>query len=563
MDSRIPTPAWMPQPRPTVTPTIAPDPTLDVMDGSQVIQVTTLFGDSVINVHHLTDPASGRVHATTWVLLAGGWGTFLAGTVLMLVGQLGMATMALLGGLSLGVVGALRWRDERRSPHFTIGDGEKADVPMARELLPAATLPLVCSSGRDYALLFGAQMTGDVTVGAQRTSLGALAASGLAQPCGACPGAYTFPIPDSARIKVDVGETTFLVNAVAPARALQSTMLGRVDWPTQVFNGLSCATHVFLLFLVFSIPPSGRQLNADLFDTSSKHVKYLLRAPEVNNEVPTWLRKNSLDQPSGKSGAAAKGPEGKMGVPKPKHRGGRVALAGNQPNLQLARRLAMEQAKHTGVLGLLNAQQGGALASIFSHHTQAIGSDAETAIGGLIGDHTGEDYGVGGLGLSNTGRGGGGTADEAIGMGGPLGTIGRGNGGDGTWGYGRCKGSLCGLKKPRRSGGPEPRAEGVRVKGSLDKEIIRRVIRTHLNEVRYCYQKELNAKPDLDGRIVVRFTIAQTGQVVISKVDQSSLSDTNVESCLTQATLRWTFPRPENGIVVVTYPFLFHTPKGQ
>jgi TonB family protein len=98
------------------------------------------------------------------------------------------------------------------------------------------------------------------------------------------------------------------------------------------------------------------------------------------------------------------------------------------------------------------------------------------------------------------------------------------------------------------------------MKGSLDKEIIRRVIRTHLNELRYCYQRELPAKPGLYGRLVVNFTITPTGQVMLPKIDQTTLNNLNVEQCVVQATRRWTFPRPENGIVVVSYPFVFHSP---
>jgi hypothetical protein len=559
MDRSLATPYFLPTPR--ASSEVAEDPTLDVLDGSQVIQVTTLFGDSVIGVRHLADPASGSVQLRTWGLLALGGIALLGGVAALAVGQLGLATLALLAGLSIGVLGALRVREERRSPHFIVGEGPDADVPLAGPQLPSAAFPLVRSTGTDYSLSFTPTMDGDVTVGSQRIRLAELAAPGRAQVSPHCAGAYAWPIPPGARIKVDIGESTFLVNAVAPARQLRSTMLGGMDWPTQMFNGLSFGTHVLILFLVFSVPPGASALNIDQFNTDSSRIKYLVRAPEgaARHEVPTWLRKN-VDQPAGKAGAAAKGPSGKMGNPEAKHRGGRVALAGDQPNLQLARRLAMENVKNMGVLGLLGSREGGTLASIFSRHTAALGNDAETAIGGLIGDHTGEDYGVGGLGISGTGRGGGGTADEAVGMGGPLGTIGRGGGGPGSWGYGRCVGTRCGLG-PRKPAGPQLVAEGVRVKGSLDKEIIRRVIRSHLNEVRYCYQHELQSKPDLYGRIVVQFTITPTGQVMTAKIDQTTLNNVNVEGCVTQATRRWTFPRPENGIVVVSYPFLFHTPN--
>ena len=67
-------------------------------------------------------------------------------------------------------------------------------------------------------------------------------------------------------------------------------------------------------------------------------------------------------------------------------------------------------------------------------------------------------------------------------------------------------------------GGPRPRAADVipgeaSVRGGLDKEIVRRIVRRHLNEVRHCYEHRLPAKLDLRGQITVRFTITASGQV--------------------------------------------------
>jgi TonB family protein len=100
------------------------------------------------------------------------------------------------------------------------------------------------------------------------------------------------------------------------------------------------------------------------------------------------------------------------------------------------------------------------------------------------------------------------------------------------------------------------------VRGSLDKEIIRRIIRRHINEVKYCYEQELVRKPELGGRVSVQFTIAATGQVVTSVLQNSTMGNLRVENCVVQAVRRWEFPKPlGGGIVIVTYPFAF-TPAG-
>jgi len=95
------------------------------------------------------------------------------------------------------------------------------------------------------------------------------------------------------------------------------------------------------------------------------------------------------------------------------------------------------------------------------------------------------------------------------------------------------------------------------VRGSLNREIIRRIVRRHINELRFCYERELQARPDLSGRVVIQFTIAATGQVVASVVQQSTLRHAAVEGCIALAVRRWLFPRPsDGGIVIVSYPFV-------
>ena len=99
-----------------------------------------------------------------------------------------------------------------------------------------------------------------------------------------------------------------------------------------------------------------------------------------------------------------------------------------------------------------------------------------------------------------------------------------------------------------------------RVKGSLDKEIIRRVVRQHRREVRYCYEKQLVKNPDLSGKISVNFMIGSTGAVKSAVVKGSTMASDEVGSCVAKKVRRWKFPEPKGGgVVVVTYPFVFST----
>jgi TonB family protein len=92
--------------------------------------------------------------------------------------------------------------------------------------------------------------------------------------------------------------------------------------------------------------------------------------------------------------------------------------------------------------------------------------------------------------------------------------------------------------------------------GSLDRDIVRRIIRQHLNEVKYCYEQQLPRHPDLAGRISVQFTIASGGNVTASLMQSSSLNNVAVESCIVQAVRRWEFPARPSGMTIVSYPFV-------
>lgn len=97
------------------------------------------------------------------------------------------------------------------------------------------------------------------------------------------------------------------------------------------------------------------------------------------------------------------------------------------------------------------------------------------------------------------------------------------------------------------------------VMGSLSQEVIRRVIRRHRKEIKYCYSKGLARNPALGGKVTVKFTISPKGRVVQAAVSGSTLDDAKVEACITRCVRRWMFPEPEGGgIVIVNYPFVLH-----
>jgi hypothetical protein len=215
-----------------------------------------------------------------------------------------------------------------------------------------------------------------------------------------------------------------------------------------------------------------------------------------------------------------------------------------------------------------------------------------------------EEEEVGGLGLVGTGRGeeefhegkmgrptSGGVAvsEDTIGLG-NTGLIGMGGGGGtgsgygapsadelppgygsglvsgGLSGHGPAHDPLSGAGYGRGSGAgfggrgtrvPNVRQAKATVHGSLDRDIVRRIVRAHINEIRSCYNMGLTRDPSLAGRVEVQFLIGEHGKVDSSVVASSTLGDATVEACMAKAVKRWSFPRPQDGgTVAVAYPFL-------
>jgi hypothetical protein len=100
------------------------------------------------------------------------------------------------------------------------------------------------------------------------------------------------------------------------------------------------------------------------------------------------------------------------------------------------------------------------------------------------------------------------------------------------------------------------------VKGSLDKEVIRRVIGAHVGEVESCYARELWSIPKLSGRVMVRFTIAAEGWVTASALESSTLDNKRLTDCIVGVVRCWRFPKPiGGGIVIVSYPWALTPPS--
>jgi hypothetical protein len=112
---------------------------------------------------------------------------------------------------------------------------------------------------------------------------------------------------------------------------------------------------------------------------------------------------------------------------------------------------------------------------------------------------------------------------------------------------------------------PAVRQGQAEVGKGLDKDVVRRIVRAHVNEARACYVRGLANDPALQGRVTIDFTIGRDGKVEAAEVDapNSTLKDASVGECIAKAVERWTFPKPTAGANVdVHYPFAFQPDGG-
>jgi TonB family protein len=440
---------------------------------------------------------------------------------------------------------------------FVVGESEaKPDYLIGAEVLGTSRMPLVVDAGGNAAVVIPQGATGQVTVGDQSLSIADLQAQGKLQPCAEAAGAMQYTLPAGATARVEFRGLTFVVKPTSEGRKVGVGGPG-VQWGQQIWTFVSLGVHTAFLLMFYFLPPRPASLSLDLLSQDSRLVQYLMEPPEtVEEETPEWLQEQEQnDDQEGGTGKRHKDDEGAMGQESHEKTTNRYGIEGPQdnPDPHMAREAAREQARTAGAIGVLQAMAG-AWNSPTSPYGQesALGTDPMSALGALMGDQIGGNFGFGGLGLRGTGRGGGGTGEGTIGLG-NLGTIGHGAGTGSGSGYGAGAGGFRG----RSSSVPRIRTGEAEVRGSLSREVIRRVIRRHINEVRFCYEQELAQRPDLAGRVTVSFIIAATGAVQTASVANTTLNNARVETCVTQAVRRWTFPAPDGGgAVLVNYPFV-------
>ena len=424
----------------------------------------------------------------------------------------------------------------------TMGPGAEDDFQVGEETAGNQT-PVALFQGQ-WELVITPEMRGHVRRGNEEQSLRELINSGAARQSAEVPNGYVVPISADTSARMEVDGNTFLVHFTSmPASIGGAFDLDKEPIP---YQAMSAAAHILFLLLAMSLPGNAGDLSLDDYSDKDRFVQMMLKPEKKKKKKPDWMKEGDE-----KKAAKHKGEETKAGKEDSKQKDKEMAVKGppDNENPQLKKKRDKKIAMNAGVMKMFQQEQ---VSSRWGKASKSVGSDAIHALGNLKGDSPGTAQGFGGLGLKGAGRGGGGGMSErGLGIG-RVGTAGRGGGGRGGNGYGEGAGDL-GKKNTAR---PQVVPQRPAVEGSLDKEIIRKVVRQHRREIKYCYEKELQKNKSLKGRVVVQFTISPAGDVVAALITKSTLNNTAVEQCMQGKIRRWTFPEPKGGgIVKVNYPF--------
>lgn len=127
--------------------------------------------------------------------------------------------------------------------------------------------------------------------------------------------------------------------------------------------------------------------------------------------------------------------------------------------------------------------------------------------------------------------------------------------------------SLSAPKASRSKGGKGGAHEMVQagtsqVVGALPPEVIQRIVRQSFGRFQACYEAGLRTNPNLQGRVTVRLVIAKDGSAKSADVAVTDLADKTVATCVARAFSQLTFPAPDRGEVIVSYPVVFSPGEG-
>lgn len=329
-------------------------------------------------------------------------------------------------------------------------------------------------------------------------------------------GQYKLSLAEKTEADIIIGHVSFALGWVDTVENIPRTgLINKNNWRALLIGALILLLLVTPLIFMEPEPkeiPPERLITIE--STPKKQIKATAEVPSA--QAPSQA---AIGERKTKDGGAAKGESGKATI---------------KPSAQQS---AVQSLKKSNLGSLV----GGLTAAGSNAPSKNTNADA------VVGQK--EQQGTGGFSTEGLKTGGGG---KTVGVGRAV-----GNGEGGFAGTGRLGLSGNSSVDGIGSGGG---GGTTKVAGGLDRDIIESYIRRRLDRIRLCYERQLNFSPKLSGKILVRFAIGKTGQVMSSSIAEDTMKNENVRSCILSEVKSWSFPPPEGGTLVnVDYPFVFES----
>jgi TonB family protein len=443
--------------------------------------------------------------------------------------------------LRIGIVQGGRIVEERlirKRENISIGWSSKATFAVPSEALPKQWL-LFEAHPKGYIAHFADAMDARIAVGNEVISLAQLKQAGRLRKHGS---SSRYLLDERSRGKVSVGDLSILFQFVTPPppqprpqlpASVRGSFFTGMDW---FYTSIAFTSFVAHLVFVLYLRSVDWPRKPDIEEIPDRFVQMAIRAkpPEPPKDNAT---KDDDKKDEGKkvvkkvasNASASKVPKKEISVEE-------------KARIDAERRARLaEQVRNTGILKLLGAKAdgSGSIADVLGKGD--VDRDQEKAFAG-----------VGGLTVA--------TSDAAL-RGVKTGTGGSGKVANisGLRGAGSIAGGDTG------AGATEKRVKGVvkseapNVDGELDPSVVSKEVRTRLGAIKACYERSLKRNPNLSGKVKLRWTITAAGTVSGVEIEEDSMGDSDVVSCIRSLVSRWRFPAPSGGSVDVVYPFVFQS----
>lgn len=378
-----------------------------------------------------------------------------------------------------------------------------------------------------YQLNLVEGMEGDIIVNKEEYSLKKF----MEDKCQKSGENYTAEVSPFDSGNIDIGEQTLSWGFVQEM-AVATGGAFKFDKNFAFYLLITAILHIVLALYISAMETPDDELSfADIPDRFAKMM--IEEAEEDKKDNEDKKKKGRKNENIGKRMG---GKEGKIGDKKtPKYIKTKIPKA--------RRELITKSLKARGVFG---AVSNSGFTDLTDDSGPNVAGRLQASFNGTSGDEFVAGRGSGGTGFRGTGTGGGGTGYGRIGGTGDIDT----GGGRGT------KVSLSKGRKGERKV-PKLRKGHASFSGFCKKSDIQKVVSRKSRSIRYCYEKELQRSPRLKGKVKLVWVIGLSGKVESVSVQQDTVRNARMNSCLKRQVKRWRFNKPQGGKCKIAYPFIF------